>query len=105
MQNSRNGRLYAKWEPDATGLVSALTRQPTDCTATVGPQGWVAPVKAPIVSGFRTPEQPGHDGVDLGAPPGTAIHAASTGAVTVATCSVSAGTCNQPGSPQITGCG
>jgi len=42
---------------------SALTGAVADCSAEVGLMGWVAPVRAPIVSGFRTPDRPTHDGV------------------------------------------
>jgi murein DD-endopeptidase MepM/ murein hydrolase activator NlpD len=52
-----------------------------DCAGAAGP--WTQPVMAPVVSGFRTPSRPGHDGVDLGAARGTPIKAAAAGTVTV----------------------
>src|SRR6266545_2643928 len=50
VQKSAFPDAYAKWEPEATVLVSALTGAVADCTAAVGPMGWVAPVHAAIVS-------------------------------------------------------
>lgn len=69
--------------------------------------GWVAPVRAPIVSGFRTAERPGHNGVDLGAARGTPIHVASSGTVVVVRCNVVPAShgCDQDGSPSTPGCG
>src|SRR6266542_5433483 len=106
VQKSAFPDAYAKWEPDATMLVSALTGAVADCTAAVGPMGWVAPVHAAIVSGFRTPDRPTHDGVDLGAPRGTPIHAAASGVVTVVRCNISPPEhgCDRDGSPQTPGC-
>jgi len=43
-------------------------------------------VHAPIVSGFRTPARPHHNGDDLGAPRGTTVVAASAGTVQTVTC-------------------
>jgi len=107
VQKSAYPDAYAKWEPQAALLVSALTGAVADCIAQVGPQGWVAPVRAPVVSGFRTADRPGHDGVDLGAARGTPIHAASAGVVTVVRCNVVPAShgCDVDGSPQTPGCG
>src|SRR6266540_2169322 len=107
VQKSAFPDAYAKWEPEATILASALTGAFADCSAAVGPMGWVAPVRAPIVSGFRTPDRPTHDGVDLGAARGTPIHAASTGVVTTVRCNISPPEhgCDRDGSPQTPGCG
>src|SRR5439155_8582017 len=94
VQRSAYPNAYAKHEPDATLLVSAvgsnanralsvdLEQCLSNCpqilstTPSAGAPrtprgrreecGWVAPVQAPIVSGFRTPERPSHNGVDLG---------------------------------------
>lgn len=65
----------------ATG--SAATAPAPVAAAAPAPasSGWVAPVDACIVSGFRTAQRPGHDGVDLAAGYGTAIHAAAGGTV------------------------
>lgn len=107
LQKSAYPDAYADDEPDATLLVSALTGAVADCAAVVGPMGWVAPVRAPIVSGFRTPDRPTHDGVDLGAARGTPIHAASAGVVTTVRCNISPPEhgCDRDGSPQTPGCG
>jgi len=112
VQKSAAPNSYADDEPDATLLVStvgsAIWRTiPEDLEQCVSIAGWTAPVHAPIVSGFRAPSRPGHDGVDLGAPRGTPIRAASAGTVVVVRCNIvpeSYG-CNQDGSPDTPGCG
>ena len=43
--------------------------------------GWTRPVVGAVVSGFRTADRPGHDGVDVAAPRNTVIRAASSGVV------------------------
>jgi hypothetical protein len=107
VQKSSFPDAYTKWEPEATVLVSALTGAVANCAAVVGPMGWVAPVRAPIVSGFRTPHRPTHNGVDLGAPRGTPIHAASSGVVTTVRCNITPVEygCDRDGSLQTPGCG
>src|SRR6185312_15521112 len=74
---------YAKWEADATRIVSALTGVSADLaaclsleSATVSAQGWTQPVHGTVGTEFRTPDRPTHDGVDLIVPKGTPIHAA-----------------------------
>ena len=106
VQRSAFPDAYAKWEADAAALAFALTGAAGDCTTQVGPQGWVAPVRAPVVSGFRTPSRPAHHGVDLGAARGTPIHAASSGLVTVVRCNVVPAShgCDRDGSPNTPGC-
>jgi murein DD-endopeptidase MepM/ murein hydrolase activator NlpD len=71
------------------------------------PCEWAVPVRAPIVSGFRTPDRPGHDGVDLGAARATPIRAASAGVVVMVRCNVVPAShgCDQDGSPSTPGCG
>ncbi|HKH50395.1 MAG TPA: M23 family metallopeptidase [Mycobacterium sp.] len=109
VQNSGDGGLYADDETDARTVVQRLTGTAgtQDCDVAVGPQGWVAPVKARIVSGYRTPDRPNHQGVDLGAARGTNIHAAAAGAVTIAECNVKPAShgCDRDGSTEIKGCG
>lgn len=97
--------------PTATLSSSALSVSPSHAPdsplgPTACPSGaWTQPVTAPIVSGFRTPERPDHDGVDLGAARYTPIHAASAGTVIVARCDHATGDCNHDGSPTTAGCG
>jgi len=99
---------YAKWEDDATALVSMLTGGLVAC-APVGPDGWAMPVNGPVVSGFRTPQRPGHDGIDIAAPRGTTIAAAAAGTVTLIRCNASLDgqphSCDTDGSPVVRGCG
>jgi murein DD-endopeptidase MepM/ murein hydrolase activator NlpD len=99
---------YARWEHDATVLATAITGDATAC-APVGPGGWVMPVNGPVVSGFRTPDRPGHDGIDIAAPRGTLIRAASAGTVTLVRCNASLNgnpyPCDRDGSPAVHGCG
>jgi murein DD-endopeptidase MepM/ murein hydrolase activator NlpD len=101
---------YARWETDATTLVTALAGASIpvgDCgvTVAVGAQGWVAPVSAPIVSAYRSAHRPGHDGVDLGAARGTRIVAAAAGTVSRVRCNVGKGSCDVDGWPGLGGCG
>jgi murein DD-endopeptidase MepM/ murein hydrolase activator NlpD len=102
---------YAKWEDDATALVQQAfaasgATTPGDVEWCLH-AGWTQPVRAPIVSGFRTPERPDHDGVDLAAPADTPIRAAATGQVITARCDTdpSGQLCNRRGSPSTPGCG
>jgi murein DD-endopeptidase MepM/ murein hydrolase activator NlpD len=88
----------------ATNVTIAHTRSPeADSGCVIGE--WTQSVHAPIVSGFRTPERPDHDGVDLGAARYTPIRAASTGTVIVARCDHATGNCDHDGSPSTPGCG
>jgi murein DD-endopeptidase MepM/ murein hydrolase activator NlpD len=114
---------YAKWEDDATTVVNALTNGagraavsaavtnagatalPCAAAGQISASGWVQPVKAPIVSGFRTAERPTHNGVDLAAAMGTPIRAAASGIVVVAECQPSTGNCDVSGSAATPGCG
>jgi murein DD-endopeptidase MepM/ murein hydrolase activator NlpD len=81
---------YAKWEGPAAELVTAIAETaglPTDGLAGCGAVGpWTQPVLAPVGSAFRSSDRPGHDGVDLSAPRGTVIRAASAGTVRTVRC-------------------
>jgi len=92
------------WVSDA--YVSRATFPvPTCPTATTTPRTWTQPVNASLVSGFRTPVRPAHDGVDLGAARNTPIRAASSGTVIRVVCNASTNNCNVDGSRSISGCG
>ena len=56
-----------------------------------------------LVSRFRPPSRPSHDGVDLAAPTGTPIYAAAAGVVLAAGCD--SPYCDRPGNPSLPGCG
>jgi murein DD-endopeptidase MepM/ murein hydrolase activator NlpD len=115
VQRSAHPGAYARWEPDATHLVAALTgpgADPAACGVTVSAEGWTQPVHGTVGSGFRTPDRPGHDGVDLIAPEGAPIRAAAAGTVTVVRCNaidIRTGAdwgCDRAGNPALTrGCG
>jgi murein DD-endopeptidase MepM/ murein hydrolase activator NlpD len=122
VQRSAFPDAYAKHEPLAAQVVNALTGGAARAAGTslaqqgcaqpgeIAASGWTAPVVAAIVSGFRTPDRPTHDGVDLGASRGAPIRAAAGGVVTVVRCQAftASGTfwgCDQDGSPSILGCG
>lgn len=135
VQRSAYPDAHAKHEPDATLLVNTvgssgnramsvdLEQCPSNCPTILSktdsvdpsmtPSGdaqlceWVAPVEAPVVSGFRTAERPDHDGVDLGAARGTPIRVASSGRVLVVRCNITPAShgCDRDGSPSTPGCG
>jgi murein DD-endopeptidase MepM/ murein hydrolase activator NlpD len=115
VQRSAYPGAYQRWEADATVLVqrvlsgsSPAGTGTTDlCVELPSESGWMAPVRAPVVSGFRTPERPTHQGVDLAASRGTIIRAAASGTVLTARCNVApeAHGCDRDGSQEIKGCG
>jgi murein DD-endopeptidase MepM/ murein hydrolase activator NlpD len=108
---------YAKHEPVATAIVDSLTGGAgravgslvsLHCTSAgeIAASGWTVPVKGPIVSGFRTPDRPTHNGVDLAVPKGTVVRAAASGQILVAMCDkIGAAQCNQDGGLGVPGCG
>ncbi|WP_100448907.1 M23 family metallopeptidase [Glycomyces xiaoerkulensis] len=113
---------YQKHEPKATEIVNTLTgggsRVPAvnvelgDCAppGELSAAGWIVPVEGPIWSGFRTAARPNHQGVDIGAPKGTPVVAASSGTVITSECNAFAPdgspySCDIDGSPAIAGCG
>ena len=98
--------IYACPLPSTGTDPTADTPDP-GCDATPADTDWIAPVTAPIGSGFRTADRPHHNGVDLLAARGTVIRAASSGVVSVVRCNttpVSWG-CDRDGGEQILGCG
>jgi murein DD-endopeptidase MepM/ murein hydrolase activator NlpD len=111
---------YAKHEANASRIVNAITGGAAQDAATastagtcaqagqVTASGWVTPAKGPVVSGFRTPDRPTHNGVDIAIPKQTAIHAASAGTVIKALCDPATAAvrpCDQDGDPSVLGCG
>jgi murein DD-endopeptidase MepM/ murein hydrolase activator NlpD len=113
---------YAKHEAVATQIVNMLAHGAARavgnltkmvCLSAAGGQiaasGWTIPVKgATIGSGFRTPDRPTHEGVDLIVPRYTPIHAAASGIVSVVKCNVDhrgTHTCDIDGWPGKGGCG
>jgi murein DD-endopeptidase MepM/ murein hydrolase activator NlpD len=108
VQRSGYGQAYEKWEAAATQLVATIARGTASLAAAcVGGDGWIAPVDAPVVSGFRTASRPAHNGVDLGAARGTPIRAAAAGTVVIVRCDISpeGWGCDRDGSPSTPGCG
>ncbi len=111
VQHSAYPDAYAKHEPDALAVVSTVSGVAQAALAACGAAGpWTQPVHGPIVSGFRTPQRPTHQGDDIAAPPGTTIVAASAGTVSVVACQAIAPDgsdygCDRDGSPTIKGCG
>ncbi|GGK36669.1 hypothetical protein GCM10010124_31640 [Pilimelia terevasa] len=106
VQRSAYPNAYAKHEPAAIRLLTAIGTGLPACPP-VSANGWVAPVKAAVVSGFRTTDRPDHNGVDLGAPRATTIRAAAAGRVVQAVCNVVPAShgCDRDGNPAIGGCG
>ena len=112
---------YAKHEPLATEIVNQLANgaalavgSSTNLHCATGTEiaasGWTVPVVARISSGWRTPDRPTHNGVDLAAARGTPIRAAASGIVIVAECNAHLASgawygCDRDGSLQVVGCG
>jgi murein DD-endopeptidase MepM/ murein hydrolase activator NlpD len=120
VQVSAYPNAYAKHEAFASRIVDALTGGASRavgnalalrCAAAgeIAASGWTVPLRGPVTSGFRTLARPGHNGVDIAVPKGTAIHAATSGYVLVATCNAHTGnapySCNRDGATWVQGCG
>ncbi|MBX7267576.1 M23 family metallopeptidase [Micromonospora sp. Llam7] len=118
VQRSAYPDAYAKHTAEAIRLVSHVGAALGLSTVGINPcsgvsaQGWTQPVRALVVSGFRTSSRPGHDGVDLGATRHTTIVAAASGTVERVRCNAidnrTGGEwgCDRDGSPEYTtGCG
>lgn len=112
VQRSKYPNAYAKWEPLAAELAADVgagipRATPENLEQCLTISGWTQPVQAPMVSGFRTGERPGHDGVDLGAARGTPINVASAGTVIIVKCDIEPAShgCDRDGTPNTPGCG
>ncbi|GIF11218.1 M23 family metallopeptidase [Actinoplanes teichomyceticus] len=110
---------YAKHEPAATQMVNMLADGAAnavgnslsmECAASgqIAASGWTNPVQAEVGSGFRTPERPNHQGVDLMVGRYAPIVAAASGIVSMVKCDEDfrgRKTCNVDGYPGKGGCG
>lgn len=117
VQRSATPSAYAKHEPMATEIVNALTngaaravgaKTELQCVGSFGEiaaSGWTIPAQGGASSGYRTPDRPTHDGIDIMAHRGSEIHAASAGVVATVLCNASTGDCDHDGSPSVSGCG
>jgi murein DD-endopeptidase MepM/ murein hydrolase activator NlpD len=101
VQRSATPSAFAAHETRAAAIVTALTACLTSPAAGIG--GWVHPVPGTLVSGFRTRDRPGHDGVDLAASRGTLVGAVTAGTVVTVLCNI-AGHSYQPGDPGAAAC-
>ena len=86
--------------PSPTESASAVPPQ-------LGPSRWMRPVDGQVWGGFRPPDNPEHDGVDIGAQQDAPIRAAADGIVVAVACNTEPESwgCDREGSPEIRGCG
>ena len=109
VQRSATPDSYSAWEADAVTVVAAVSGLTETVLATCGGAGtWTQPVHGPIVSGFRTASRPTHQGVDIGAPHGAVVRAASAGTVARVRCDIEPASwgCDRDGHPTLVrGCG
>ncbi|AEV88962.1 peptidase M23 [Actinoplanes sp. SE50] len=110
---------YAKHEPAATQMVNLLAHGAANAVGNslamncaragqIAASGWTIPVKAIVGSGFRGPDRPNHQGVDLIVGRYTPILAAASGIVSVVKCDEDfkgRKTCDVDGYPGKGGCG
>jgi murein DD-endopeptidase MepM/ murein hydrolase activator NlpD len=90
---------------DAAAVPAATDLSEGAIAASRAGKKWVIPVPTAVGSGFRSPDRPSHDGVDLAAPRNTPIQAVSAGTVITSVCNTSNGSCDLDGSPKVSGCG
>jgi murein DD-endopeptidase MepM/ murein hydrolase activator NlpD len=116
VQRSAYPDAYAKHEPLASQIVDALTgggaravghQTKLRCAGPgeIAASGWGVPVQGAFVgSGFRTPDRPDHQGVDLIVARGRPIFAAAAGEVLVSMCQAT-NHCAGDGGVNVLGCG
>lgn len=106
VQVSAFPEAYAKHEPLAIALVTTIAGGAITCEAAgpISASGWTKPVNGQFTSGFRTADRPTHNGVDVAAPKGTPIFAASAAVVLTVECG-SGINCDIDGSIGTPGCG
>ncbi|MFD0560472.1 murein DD-endopeptidase MepM/ murein hydrolase activator NlpD [Stackebrandtia endophytica] len=110
VQGEAKGTVYAENQASARVLMTMLQGS-IDCLPVVSPGEYTHPT--PGVSaggGFRTPDGPGHDGIDFSGYRGTPILAAGDGTVVTVLCNAHTAdgapySCDVDGSPQVLGCG
>ncbi|HEY0485368.1 MAG TPA: peptidoglycan DD-metalloendopeptidase family protein [Mycobacteriales bacterium] len=121
VQRSATPEAYQRWEADAGAVVAAISGVssvdvvgagypaapcgPAILSVLVPPGTWTRPADGPIGSGFRTPDRPHHDGVDILAPRFAPVRAAAAGRVVTVECNASSGTCDRDGGMSVQGCG
>jgi murein DD-endopeptidase MepM/ murein hydrolase activator NlpD len=116
VQRSAYPDAYAKHEPLASQVVDTLTGGGARAAGSqvslrcansgeIAASGWTVPVKGAFVgSGFRTPDRPDHQGVDLIVSRDTPIFAAAAGEVLVSMCQAT-NRCRGDGGVNVLGCG
>jgi murein DD-endopeptidase MepM/ murein hydrolase activator NlpD len=101
---------YADHEDQAWQIAGWILGADVTCEPTPGAvtaEGWTHPLPGGIfTSGYRTPERPSHNGIDLAADKGTPVYAAADGSRRYSGCDVPDGySCDEDGSTEIRGCG